>query len=86
MLLTATMVINANDPSPTAPRYPTNRASGSLLSCLELVPEATMPWKPETAPQAIVTNNKGTIDGALSPKRSLNAGADMSGINRNTAP
>ena len=37
------------------------RASFSLSSCLEVVPEATSEWKPEIAPQAIVTNNAGKI-------------------------
>ena len=45
-----------------------------------------MPWKPDTAPQATVTNSSGMIDGADSPTRLLNAGAEMSGITRITAP
>ena len=34
-------------------------ASPSLLSCLEVVPEAIRLWKPETAPQATVMNRVG---------------------------
>ncbi len=64
--LTVTMVMSAREPSPTAPRYPTNLASVSLSSCFELVPDATMPWNPDTAPQAMVTNKSGMMDGAAS--------------------
>ena len=31
----------------------------SFLICLEAVPEATREWKPDTAPQAMVTNSAG---------------------------
>ena len=43
------------------PPYAIGRASFSLSSCLEVVPEATNEWKPEIAPHAIVTNNAGNI-------------------------
>ena len=33
----------------------------SFLICLEAVPEDTREWKPETAPQAIVTNKIGNM-------------------------
>ena len=33
----------------------------SFLICLDAVPEDTSEWKPETAPQAIVTNKIGNI-------------------------
>ena len=33
----------------------------SFLICLDAVPEDTREWKPETAPQAIVTNRIGNI-------------------------
>ena len=33
----------------------------SFLICLDAVPEDTREWKPETAPQAIVTNKIGNI-------------------------
>ena len=62
------------------------RASVSLSSCLEVVPEETIPWNPDTAPQAMVTNSRGTSDGASSVIRSLNAGAEISGAESNTAP
>ena len=33
-------------------------------TCFEVVPDATRPWKPEIAPQAMVMNRNGTIGGA----------------------
>ena len=77
---------SASRPSPTAPKYPTNRASVSLSSCLELVPEETIPWKPEMAPHAIVTNSSGTRLGVSSGTLSLSAGAARSGAENRVAP
>ena len=36
-------------------------ASRSWSSCLAVVPEPTREWKPEMAPQAMVTNRAGNI-------------------------
>jgi hypothetical protein len=54
------------------PPYPTARASVSRLSCLEVVPLATIEWKPEQAPQAIVMKSTGKRGGVapVKPKRS----------------
>ena len=40
------------------------RVSRSLSICLLVVPEPTKPWKPDTAPQAMVMNRKGNHDSA----------------------
>ena len=40
----------------------TGNISFSFLICFEAVPEETSAWKPETAPQAIVTNKYGKRD------------------------
>ena len=43
-----------------------------------------MPWKPEMAPQAMVTNSSGQIDGVPSGTLVLITGATMVGaVNRN---
>ena len=82
----AMMATIASAPSPEDPRYPTNLASGSQLSCFDVVPEPTSPWNPEIAPQAIVTNNSGTSGGAAAGRFWLNAGATIVGLAINTAP
>ena len=43
---------------------PISRASVSLLSCLEVVPDPTREWNPEAAPQATTMNTNGNMDGA----------------------
>jgi hypothetical protein len=48
---------------------------------LEDVPEETRQWKPEIAPQAIVINRKGKIEGAPSGEK-LKAGATISNAGR----
>ena len=77
---------SARAPSPTAPKYPTKRASVSRLSCLEVVPDATRPWKPEMAPQAMVTNSRGISDGVPTGSASLTMGATTVGLPISTAP
>ena len=37
------------------------------LICLDIVPDATKPWNPLMAPQAIVTKRNGKIGGAPPP-------------------
>src|SRR5690625_1390584 len=81
----AMMVPSASSPSPTAPKYPTSLASGSLLSCLEDVPEETTPWNPEIAPQATVTKSSGMMPGVPSGTFWLMAGATTVGFEINTA-
>ena len=78
--------ISASDPSPIEPRTPTNLASVSLLSCLDVVPDPTSPWNPEMAPQAIVTNSSGTIDGVPAGTSVLKAGATIVGDASTTDP
>ena len=39
-------------------------ASLSLSICLEVVPDDTSAWNPETAPQAITTKTNGKMGGA----------------------
>ena len=56
---------NASDDSAAMAPYPTNAASFSLASCFEVVPEATIEWKPVRAPQAMEMNRKGQIGGAF---------------------
>jgi len=48
------------------------------LICLDVVPEETRPWKPLMAPQAMVTNKRGNIEGAPSPL-GRKAGASTTG-------
>ena len=57
---------------------PTRRASRSLFSCLDVVPEATSEWKPEMAPQATVTNRAGKRYWPLTSKE-VKAGSSMTG-------
>jgi hypothetical protein len=45
---------------------------------LEVVPEHTMPWKPEQAPQAMVTNSMGNSGPALALSKPKKAGYWMS--------
>src|SRR5699024_1768126 len=59
---TASMEMSARIPSPTAPKYPTKRASASLFNCLDDVPDETSPWNPDIAPHAIVINSNGNQD------------------------
>src|SRR5690606_22155167 len=75
--MTAIMDTSARIPSPTAPKYPTKRASVSLSNCLEEVPDDTSPWKPEMAPQAMVMNSSGNQEMSAS---GLVAGAVISGL------
>src|SRR5690625_3210536 len=74
--VTASSAPTARLPSPMAPTLPTYRASVSLSSCFDVVPDDTREWKPDTAPQAIVMNRNGKIDGVPSGT-SLNAGAEI---------
>ena len=82
----AMIATRARDPSPDEPRYPTKRASVSLLSCFDVVPEPTRPWKPEIAPHAMVTNSRGKRGGADAGTLGLMAGATMVGFAMSTAP
>ena len=50
--------------SSNMPSKPMRLASPSRLHCLAVVPDETRQWKPEMAPQAMVTN----IIGHISPK------------------
>ena len=45
-----------------------------------------MPWKPEIAPQAIVTKSSGTMLGVPSGTLSLKAGATVSRAAKSTEP
>ena len=75
----ARMTRTARKPSVSMEPKPTNLASVSHLSCLDDVPEETRQWKPETAPQAMVTNRKGKIRGKfLAVTFSSMAGATIS--------
>ena len=56
---TTTSATIPNRDSTTMAPYPTIGISFSLLMVLEEVPEDTRLWKPETAPQAMVTNKVG---------------------------
>ena len=49
------------------------------LICLDVVPDATKPWNPLMAPQAIVTKRNGKIGGAP-PPLSLIIGASTTGL------
>jgi len=46
--------------------YPIALPSDSFESCLEVVPVATIPWKPEIHPHATVINKIGQI-GKIGP-------------------
>jgi hypothetical protein len=81
----AMIAAKAKAPSPTVPKNPTKRTSCSLLICFEVVPDETSPWKPEIAPQAMVTNNSGIIGGTSSGRDVLNAGATTVGFENRTA-
>ena len=50
-----------------------------------MVPELTRPWKPEIAPQAIVTNSSGMIGGVPGGTFGLIAGATITGAVMKTA-
>ena len=65
-------------PANKAP-YPIRRASLSLFTCLEVVPDETSPWNPLIAPQAMVTKSMGKIGGAPGSEISLIAGASIIG-------
>src|SRR5262245_54193286 len=49
-------------PSMSIPPYPIGRMSDSLFTIFDVVPDATMAWKPEMAPQAIVMNRYGNSE------------------------
>lgn len=75
----ARMTRTARKPSVSMEPKPTNLASVSHLSCLEEVPEETRQWKPEMAPQAMVTKRNGKIRGKfLAVTFSSSAGATIS--------
>ena len=57
-------------------------ASLSFSICLEVVPELTRPWNPETAPQAMVTKSSGNHpfpDPSAVSATARNAGTSMGG-------
>ena len=56
---TAMSAITARKPSSSMEPNPIRRMSRSLESCLDVVPEDTRLWNPDTAPQATVTNRMG---------------------------
>ena len=45
--------------SVTMPPYPINFPEDSSGNCFAVVPPATIEWKPEMAPQAIITKSMG---------------------------
>ena len=53
-------------------------ASVSRSSCFEVVPLATMEWKPEQAPQAMVMNNTGS-SGGVAPLNSKSLASETAG-------
>ena len=57
-----------------------------MSSCFDVVPELTRPWKPEIAPQAMVTNSSGMIGGVPGGRSGLIGGATMVGPAMSTAP
>ena len=62
--------------------------SFSLLIVLEDVPEDTRLWKPETAPQAIVTNKVGNklLPPTLNPLNAFNCMEGCATMTPTTAP
>ncbi len=51
----------------------------SFATCFEVVPEQTRPWKPEQAPQAMVTKRKGKSVPVMPPaSQDVNAGCWIS--------
>ena len=74
---TARVARMARQPSASMAPYPMGRASVAHATCLEVVPLLTRPWKPETAPQAMVIINTGISAG--SAESSPTAGAAKSG-------
>jgi len=46
-------------PSMNIAPYPTNSPLNSLSSCLEVVPDPTMEWNPDRAPQAMTSGTVG---------------------------
>ena len=83
--------ISASKPtsdSQTMAPYPMKRASVSLSSILGVVPDDTSEWKPEMAPQAIVTNRNGNslplMIGPPPPTNCVKAGKRMSGCTTKT--
>ena len=60
-----------------------------MVTVLEEVPEDTRLWKPETAPQATVTNRMGNMVPSLALVKPVNTGRFMTGwltIRPRTAP
>jgi len=60
--------------SSSMPPYPMIFASGSLATCLDVVPDETSAWKPEHAPHATVVKSSGNNGSPPGFTHPVNAG------------